>query len=149
MGNTNRAGLPYPEGTDYLIQGDDAMRALAERLDGSISGPVSVPFAIAAGKVLCDFANAPSSDVVVTFPVGRFTVAPMVYATCTAGTLNYIANAYGATPAQCHVVAFHKAGTSTSTQDVAVDWIAVQMTSAAGGDQDATYEADPNPEYKV
>lgn len=32
MGNTTR-GLPWPNGTDYVVNGDDAIRALAEKLD--------------------------------------------------------------------------------------------------------------------
>jgi hypothetical protein len=32
MGTTTR-GLPWPNGTDYVVNGDDAIRALAEKLD--------------------------------------------------------------------------------------------------------------------
>lgn len=33
MGTTTYEAIPYPEGTDLVIQGDDAMQALAERVD--------------------------------------------------------------------------------------------------------------------
>jgi hypothetical protein len=33
MGTTTNYGLPYPEGTDFVIAGDDAMQALAEAVD--------------------------------------------------------------------------------------------------------------------
>lgn len=33
MGTTPAYGLPYPEGTDLVIAGDDAIQALAERLE--------------------------------------------------------------------------------------------------------------------
>lgn len=37
MGTTTHLGLPYPEGTDLLISGDDAIQALAENLDTSLN----------------------------------------------------------------------------------------------------------------
>lgn len=36
MGNTPSALLPYPEGTDFVMDGDDAIRALAEALDTKV-----------------------------------------------------------------------------------------------------------------
>lgn len=38
MGNTPDLGLPYPDGDGRVIDGDDAMRALAEAVDGMFGG---------------------------------------------------------------------------------------------------------------
>lgn len=36
MGTTTNYGLPYPEATDLVIQGDDAIQALAEAVDSKL-----------------------------------------------------------------------------------------------------------------
>ena len=53
MGTTPNRGFPYPEGTDFVASGDDAIQALAEAVDdrlaghsyvfGSGSGPAGIP----------------------------------------------------------------------------------------------------------
>lgn len=37
MGTTTHLDLPYPEGTDLVISGDDAIQSLAETLDASLN----------------------------------------------------------------------------------------------------------------
>ena len=38
MGNTPISNLPYPEGTDRVMDGDNAIKALATALDGQTNG---------------------------------------------------------------------------------------------------------------
>lgn len=83
MAATSR-GYPYPLGTDRVMDGDDAIHALAQAVEDKlggpqITGPAAVP-ALAAGA---------SSSTAVTFPAGRFTVAPNVF--CTALSSRVIA----------------------------------------------------------
>src|SRR5215831_5401731 len=71
-GSTGR-GLPYPSPTDPLMEGADAIRALAEAINPWLypqaSGNQSFGTAIAAGSY---------DTRAVTFPSGRFTVGPTV-----------------------------------------------------------------------
>lgn len=78
--NTTRANLPYPVGTDRVMDGDDAIRGLAERLDGSAAGPVSVPYSEAGGTASFGMTAATNATVAVTYPAGRFSVSPLVVA---------------------------------------------------------------------
>jgi hypothetical protein len=65
-------GYPYPAGTDRLADGNEAMQALAEAVDAKAgvraSGTAVIPSA-ALGTVV---------PLAVTFPAGRFSVAPLV-----------------------------------------------------------------------
>ena len=67
--NTTK-GYPYPLGTDRIMDGDDAIKNLAQAMDTksgiSAAGTVTIPFTAATT----------ATSVTVTFPVGRFTVAP-------------------------------------------------------------------------
>lgn len=70
---TTAHGYPYPLGTDRVMDGDDVIHSLADKVDtnlgyGMFSGQVSLTI---------NALNTPVS-VAVTFPVGRFTVAPNV-----------------------------------------------------------------------
>lgn len=72
MGTTT-GGYPYPEGTDFVMEGDDAIRALAQTIEDK--GFV----AIAAGgqTVGAIDANGGSRSFTVTFPTGRFDRTPV------------------------------------------------------------------------
>lgn len=68
MGQTTQ-GYPYPEGTDRVADGDNAIKALAEAVD------------LRLGIVVCGFAtitfpNAASVNLVVNFPAGAFIAPP-------------------------------------------------------------------------
>lgn len=110
---TTPGGLPYPEGTDRVMDGDDAIRALAEKLG-----------ATAAGQATVVLNNAPSGSVAVTFPAGRFTSPPVVNATAY-GTTTYIANNGGATVNGVNIGCRYYGGTAT-TANVVLSWQAVQ-----------------------
>ena len=71
--NTPR-GYPYPVGTDRLMDGDDAIKNLAQKTDtnlayGVTSGVVTTPIPTALGTPV---------SVSFTFPVGLFPAAPWV-----------------------------------------------------------------------
>lgn len=73
--NTTR-GWPYPVGTDRVADGDDAIRALAEKADarvgyGACGGSVVLPIT----------AVNTTATVAVTFPVGMFPSNPVVQLT--------------------------------------------------------------------
>lgn len=77
--NTTR-GWPYPLGTDRVMDGDDAIRAIAEKLDAVLG------YGLCGGTVVLPItaANTPAS-VTVTFPVGRFATSPFVLVTSYVG----------------------------------------------------------------
>jgi hypothetical protein len=131
--NTTRAGLPYPIGTDPVADGDDAIKNLAERLDGTSGTVPSVPYAIAAGTTPGpSFSNVATSTFAVTFPVGRFTQRPIISASVTnaAPSNIYALRLTGITTGGFTVNATFAA---PATASVTVDWLAVQMTSTSGG----------------
>jgi hypothetical protein len=66
-------GFPYPLGTDRVADGDNAIQALAEKVDTAAG-------LHAAGSVTVTTTGANPSEgaVAVTFPAGRFTAAPRV-----------------------------------------------------------------------
>lgn len=72
MANTTH-GYPYPLGTDRLTDGDDVIHSLATAVDTQLgvaaSGLVTTPVPGALNTAV---------SVTVTFPVGRFNVAPNV-----------------------------------------------------------------------
>lgn len=71
-------GFPYPVGTDRVMDGDDAIKALAEALD-----PRTVK-AIATGSITVATTGTPATgSVTVTFPVGRFSAAAPTQASLT------------------------------------------------------------------
>jgi hypothetical protein len=74
-------GYPYPLGTDRVMDGDDAIHNLANAVDSKLGvaagGSATLPAPSAT--------NIPVS-LAVTFPAGRFTVAPFVTASPTGGS---------------------------------------------------------------
>lgn len=117
MGTTGR-GYPYPEPTEPVAQGADAIKALATAVD--TTGLVR----IAAGTVSLNITSLDTNFTVpVTFPAGRFTAAPMVvtngasFSPITATSATAI-NANGFT-----MNGSKEAGTGT----LVCQWIAVQV----------------------
>ena len=75
MGSVTSLGYPYPIGTDRVMDGDNAIQALAERINSHVG-------VLASGVVPVTIATAGTvGTAAVTFPVGRFTVAPNVTVT--------------------------------------------------------------------
>lgn len=131
--NTTRAALPYPLGTDPVSDGDDAIKNLANRLDGSVGNLASVPYAMATGQSNIVITAATSGTVAITFPASRFTIAPIVMMQ---GQNNYAATAYAfrtsANPTTGGFTAVVNLSASGSVT-VGVGWLAVQMINSGSG----------------
>ena len=126
--STTRAGLPYPIGTDPVSDGDDAIKNLANRLDGSSGALASAPYGMAAGTVSVVFSNVPNSSAAVTFPAGRFSQPPNVL---TAGQNSFFVTAAGSITATGFTMNVRHAQNTNQTTTVPTNWVAVQMTSAS------------------
>lgn len=118
---TTPKGYHYPAGTERVMDGDDVIAALATDVDTmaglSACGEATLPI-VSAGT---------PAPVTVTFPVGRFTVAPQVQATMK--TVN-VAVSNGRQPivesvalASCIIRGARDSGTATFN----VYWWAVQL----------------------
>lgn len=61
MGGTTTHGLPFPTGTDRVMDGDDAIKALAEAVDASLWGTAwtAAPgvWVAATGVVVCTYSS--------------------------------------------------------------------------------------------
>ena len=126
MGTTAK-GYPYPEGTDLVMDGDDAIKALATAID------TKLPAAMTSGTAdLGNVTGQATGSKTVTFPVGLFTVAPIG---ATTGVTSFPssrgkANSYGsATTTSMIVYAFYD-GATTATAPIVVAWHAVQPYAA-------------------
>jgi hypothetical protein len=124
MPNTTK-GWPYPASTDTPDVPRD-MKALADKADASL------PFAVAAGTVTHTAASAAQTTVAVTFPVGRFTVAPIIQQSVQnngASSTTYAPRtSAGVTTSGFTSVLNTTAAVSGST---VVGWTAIQMGAAA------------------
>lgn len=130
MGSTTtRAGLPYPVGTDRVMDGDDAIRGLAERLDGSSGTVASVPFSMAAGQANIVLSAATQAQVTVTFPTSRFTLGPVVQMSQqSTGGANIYALRMTGPPSNTGFTAIANAAAAVSVT-IPVAWLAVQMST--------------------
>lgn len=68
MGTTSRFGLPYPEGNGLVIQGDDAIQALAEAVDADLGAVADAPPAWCNGSA--EPFVAIGAGITVELPVG-------------------------------------------------------------------------------
>ncbi len=125
MPGTSTKGYPYILGTDTADTIDDTSLALANKLEAV------VPFAMSSGTVNVTLTASTSGTATVTFPAGRFSVAPLVQ--LTKNSSNAAASLtipmVTAVSASSMTVALY--ATATQTVTVAVHWWAVQMTTAA------------------
>lgn len=120
MGTTPINALPYPEPTDPVAQGADAIKALANALDKGVAK------AIAAGSATLPItALNTGASVAVTFPAGRFTAAPYVFGTPIIGgaAVGPIAVS-GTTPNGCTLWGQKTAG---AISPLTVNWLAIQF----------------------
>ena len=132
-GATARLALPYPLGGDPINQGDDVIAALTAILDAGL------PFRIAGGLVnIVANALAPSGGATFgpnLFPVGRFTVAPLVLVTpqvATAGANSSKVTAHAITKDQFYVGLQNASSTSAMTfAATPCAWVALQLLPAA------------------
>ena len=73
---TTAHGYPYPLGTDRVMDGDNVMQALAEKVEARLRGGTW------SGYYVITAATNARGSVNVTFPVGTFTAVPNVTANC-------------------------------------------------------------------
>ena len=120
LGTTPTAGLPYPEPTDPVALGADAIKSLATALDlrvpiKGLAWGLATLTGITAGNLV---------TMAVTFPAGRFTLAPNVQLTLSAS------NSHGCyPPAATGVTATGftlNGGRSTGNANIPVYWMAFQ-----------------------
>jgi hypothetical protein len=122
MSGTTIKGYPYPTGTDRVADGDNAIQALAEKID------TVAPFAIAAGTVPITPPPAPGGvSTAITFPASRFTQAPIC--SITAHSNGYGAGSGSGTTTTAVTARFWSLA-STPT-GAAMHWVAVQMLPGA------------------
>lgn len=128
MPNTQN-GWPYPASTATPDPPRD-IKALADRLDAVL------PAAMAAGLAAVPAnATGPTSTVAVTFPVGRFTVPPIVVVSLvgsTGGTQRYVPRVHaGPTASGFTAGVWASETTNNITNATTVSWQAVQMDAAS------------------
>lgn len=90
-----------------------------------------LPYAKARGVATIDLTNAPSGNVDVSFPVGRFTVAPVMSGLVS--NFNYVASFSGLTASGFTANVKHSDATAT-TATVLVHWTAEQATPTSASD---------------
>lgn len=110
-------GYTYPVGTDRVMDGDNSIRTLAEQVDTNLGRA-------AGGLVTITPSGAgAATPVAVTFPAGRFTVAPYMVSNMSAGSN---------TDRQTGVTGVTTTGatitlTSATAAAVPVYWLALQI----------------------
>lgn len=112
-------GYPYPVGTDRVADGDDAIKSLAEFVD--------VRLGLAASGFFTSAAAASSGAVVataITFPVGLFTVPPVVTMTAYATNPETANVSFGSMPTTTGFSARTQRPGSTAV--LGCSWIAIQ-----------------------
>lgn len=115
MGSQTAKGFPYPVGTDRVMDGDDAIRALAEKIDSAVG-------VMASGQATVVIpSGAFQAPVAVTFPAGRFATPPNVV--CTTGSGNFLASWNAVTATGFNLYASHKQST-VSPGNVPCSWMA-------------------------
>lgn len=101
-----------------------------------VIGGKNAPFAEAAGTAAYALSNVSNVNVSITFPTGRFTVAPIVMAghqSAGGGTVALIVRPFNITTTGCTINMGHNDGTAATVTGETLAWHAVQMTSSAAG----------------
>lgn len=110
-------GYPYPVGTDRVMDGDDAIKNLAQKVDDNLKAGIASGVATAAMNGTTD-----GTPLGVTLPAGRFTVAPNVVVCVSAGGAGLWATNSGPTTTSFSIVLHTRSADSSSWP---VTWIAV------------------------
>lgn len=119
MPSATTNGYPFPVGTDRVMDGDNAIQALAEAADAKAGiGAAGLASVIGAS-------GAATAVLAVVFPVGRFTVPPVAVASIAAGGNTYIVTVSSVTAAGFNLTVSRRAGDNfPSGITVAVSWVA-------------------------
>lgn len=122
MGTTPK-GYPYPEGTDPVVDGDDAIQALAEAID------TKQPHAQAVGTAeFTGVRPGNAKSIAVTFPAGLFTANPYVTLGIYSTVPGEKATSHSNKSATGFTVHGGYTGASTSV-DYRVNWHATQVAA--------------------
>jgi hypothetical protein len=93
MGSTTPHGLPFPVGTDRVMDGDNAIEALARAADTGIWGARTQQGTFSIAGIA---ASGGSTTIAVTFPT-PFTATPAANVIAGSGRLNHWVGALSAT----------------------------------------------------
>jgi hypothetical protein len=118
MSGATAKGYPYPTGGDAVTDGDDAIKALAEKVDTQLG-------TIARGAVTFPGLSTSIQTMAVTFPAGRFTAAPNVVVSVQGSDPSGRQAGVNSTATTSGVTLCGKAVNSTAGS-YSVHWIAVQ-----------------------
>ena len=121
MPATTPRGYPYPLGSDRVMDGDDSIHDLATAIDTRLGAMAAGAGVLPAPGAL----NVPTS-LAITFPAGRFTVAPIVVATFQGtGPQLFTPISYAGTSASgCTLYAARTSGALTT---IPIAWLAIQV----------------------
>lgn len=122
---TTRLGLPYPDGNERVMDGDNAMGAIVSKLDDLQA--TGVPYRIQSGSTT--FGSAPTADtgvlMTVTLTASRFTQPPIVVAV--ASSTGYGAATVATITTASFVGRYYNPTTTTPSTPV-LYWVALQMS---------------------
>lgn len=91
------------------------------------------PWRMAAGQATISVSNSTGATVDISYPSGRFTVAPRIQVTkASGGGAKYVPYTTNRTASGCRIGVYAGDGTA-GTQTVVLDWTAVQMTPTSAG----------------
>lgn len=140
---TANDSLNLPSHSTQHANANDAIEAIENAIispatypDQLVNGTTStvrpLPFAMAAGTAAPVWtASTNSAALTVTFPANRFTQGPVVFITNTSAAGALIGSTYRALSITSASFALNGAATSVLTTTGAVNWTAIQMTSAS------------------
>ena len=97
--------------------------------DKAVQGSNGLPYRMAAGTISVSGGGTATGNATVTFPSGRFSVAPRVVASGSTNT-NLMATSQGTTSTGTTIYMRHVDNTNWTTAQSA-EWMAIQMTSGA------------------
>jgi len=142
---TNSRGYAYPETTD-APDGPTQIKALADSVASDVATVAAsvatnaaqlavIPYRAAAGSVTFTVSSAANTGTVaITFPSGRFSVAPLVVASITnspSGATKVQVRTKSATSSGTTLEWWTGDGTTTTFTNLTVAWQAVQMNSSS------------------
>lgn len=116
-GTTTPNGYPYPESTDRVTDGADAIQALAEKIQTQLG-------AMHSGRVLVSIAAASLGTSTVTMPVGRFSETPNVAAG--AENTQYFAGITGSSTKTAITLYVRQQSGTSATTSMYVNFVARQ-----------------------
>lgn len=114
----------------------DRVRVLRYGTTNLILGRINTagqPWRQAAGLVDVTISNDIAGTATITFPPGRFTVPPLIFASVANNTRHYVAPSGLATNPEQGVVQVRRIDGTTVTETLVVAWHAIQMTSTSAG----------------